>query len=222
MENVILSCEKELLNKEFKVRAAKFKGNVTFLGKLGIKELISNPDITILMQDKSKQLVVINTSKYESKMGTILQDKSLYVEVELDALQHFKSKVSTWADEYLKSNDIDDITYKFITDVNPKPGNAYRLMKCHKENKLLSITAPGCNTAVENLSHWVKDQLKSLANGHVNTVHKIRNDIIFWLNSLNQKRAPFSPGMLLVSFDVVSVYPNITLDHGIEPFVVNV
>ena len=91
------------------------------------------------MQDKSKQLVVINTSEYDSKMETILQDKSQYVEVELDPSQHFKSKVLTWADEYLKSNDIDDITYKFITYVNPKPGNAYGLMKCHKENRPLHI-----------------------------------------------------------------------------------
>ena len=30
MENVFLSCEKEFLSKEFKVRAAKFKDNVTF------------------------------------------------------------------------------------------------------------------------------------------------------------------------------------------------
>ena len=97
-------------------------------------ELISNPDITILMQDKSKQLVVINTSEYESKMDIILQDKSQYVEVELNLSQHFKSKVLTWADEYLKSNDTDDIANKFITDVNRKPGNAYGLMKCHKKN----------------------------------------------------------------------------------------
>ena len=38
----------------------------------------------------------------------------------------------------------------------------------------------------------------------------------FWLNSLNQKYAPFPPGMLLVSFDVISLYPNIMLDHGIR------
>ena len=85
--------------------------------------------------DKSEQLVVINTIEYDSKMETILQGKSQYVEVELDPSQHFKSKVLTWADEHLKSNDIDDITYKFITDVNPKPDNAYGLMKCHKENR---------------------------------------------------------------------------------------
>ena len=51
MENVFLFCEKEFLSKEFMVRAAKFKGNVTFWEKLGIKELITNPDIKILMQD---------------------------------------------------------------------------------------------------------------------------------------------------------------------------
>ena len=127
MENVFLSSEKEFLSKELKVRAAKFKGNVTSLEKLGIKELISNLDITILMQDKSKQSVVINTSEYDSKMETNLQDKSQYVEVELDPSQDFESKVVAWADEYVKNNDTDDITYKFITDVDPKPGNAYGL-----------------------------------------------------------------------------------------------
>ena len=58
MENVFSSCEKEFLSKEFKVTAAKFKSNVTFLEKLGTKGLISNPDVTIFMQDNSKQLVV--------------------------------------------------------------------------------------------------------------------------------------------------------------------
>ena len=116
------------------------------------------------MQDKSKQLAVINTNEYDSKMETILQDKSQHVKVQLDPLEHFKSKVLTWADEYLKSNDIDDITNKFITDVNPKPCNTYGLMKCHRENRPLRIIVLGCNTAVENLSHWVKDHLKPLAN----------------------------------------------------------
>ena len=140
------------------------------LEKLVIKELISNPDITILMQDKSEQLVVINTSEYDSKMETILQDKSQYVEVELGPLQDFKSEVEAWTDAYVKSISIH--AYKFITDVDPKPGNAYGLMKCHKENRPLGIIAPGCNTAVENLPHWVKDHLKPLANT-CNTVYKI-------------------------------------------------
>ena len=65
MENVFLSCEKEFLSKKFKARTALFKGNVTSLEKLGIKELISNPNITILIQEQSNQLFVINTSEYD-------------------------------------------------------------------------------------------------------------------------------------------------------------
>ena len=61
MENVFLSCEREFLSKEFEIRVTKFKANVTSLKKLGIKELISNPDAMILMQ-----IVVINTSEYDS------------------------------------------------------------------------------------------------------------------------------------------------------------
>ena len=33
-----------------------------------------------------------------------------------------------------------------------------------QKNRFLHIIAPGWNTAVENLSHWVNDQLKPSAN----------------------------------------------------------
>ena len=68
--------------------------------------------------------------------------------------------------------------FKFITDVNPIPGNAYRLTKCHNENRPLPITALVCNTAVENLSRLVKDQLKPLANTCKYRLQDT-NDVIF-------------------------------------------
>ena len=61
---------------------------------------------------------MINTSEYDSKMETILQDKSQYFEVELDPSQHFKSKVLTYADEILKSNDIDNIGSFYVKSSN--------------------------------------------------------------------------------------------------------
>ena len=73
-----------------------------------------------------------------------------------------------------------------MADVDWKQGNAYGLMKCHKENR------PECNTAVENLSHWVKDLLKPLANACKYHLQDM-NDVIFWLNSLNFKYAPPPP-----------------------------
>ena len=72
-----------------------------------------------------------------------------YCQVEIDPSQEFKSNVIDWADQYLS---IDDATYKFITRFDPKPGNAYGLIKCHKEGKPLRIIVPGCNTAVDNSS----------------------------------------------------------------------
>ena len=79
------------------------------------------------------------------------------------------------------------------------------LIKCHTEGRPLCIITPGCNTAVENVSYWVSDQLKPL-----NDTCKYRlqdtNDVIFWINKLNKKYAPFSQNMVLVSFDVVSMY----------------
>ena len=65
-----------------------------------------------------------------------------------------------------------------ISDVDPKQGNACKIIKCHKANRLPRIIAPGCNAAVENLSHWIKDQLKpldSICKYHLQNT----NDVIF-------------------------------------------
>ena len=169
------------------------------------------------MQDKSKQLVVIDTEEYEFIMKSILQlimksilqDRSQYCQVEIDLSQEFKSKVIDWADQYLSKGNIDDVTYKFITRIDPKPGNAYGLIKCHKEGRPLLIVASRCNTAVENLSHWVRDQIKPLADTCKYRLQNT-NDVIFWINNLNEKYAPFSQNTVLVSFDVASMYHNIS------------
>ena len=44
--------KRSFLARNLRVSAAMFKGNIRSSEKLGIKELISNPDITILIQDK--------------------------------------------------------------------------------------------------------------------------------------------------------------------------
>ena len=71
----------------------------------------------ILYQDlssKARRLVVIDTEEYESKIESILQDRSQYCQVEIDPSQELKSNVIDWADQYLSKSDIDDVTYKFI------------------------------------------------------------------------------------------------------------
>ena len=54
------------------------------------------------MQDKFKQLVVIDTEEYQFKMESILQNRSQYCQVEIDPSQEFKSNVTDWADQYLR------------------------------------------------------------------------------------------------------------------------
>ena len=169
----------------------------------------------MLIQNKSEQLVVIYTEEYESKMESILQDRSRYCKVEIDRSQEFKTYVIDWADQYLSKGDIDDVTYRFITRIDMKPGNAYGFIKCHKEGRPFHIIAPECNTALENLSHWVRDQIEPLADSCKYRLQDT-NDVIVWINKLNKKYAPFSQNTVLVSFDVVSMYFNTLLEHGLR------
>ena len=81
-----------------------------FKNKIRWRTFFLNDNITVLIQDKSKQLVVIDTEEYEFKMESILQDRSQYCQVEIDPSQEFKSKVIDWANQYLSKGDIDDVT----------------------------------------------------------------------------------------------------------------
>ena len=49
VENFLLSCEKQFLSKDFISRARKIRDNITSSERQGIKELISNPNVTVLM-----------------------------------------------------------------------------------------------------------------------------------------------------------------------------
>ena len=84
VENFSLSYEKQFLSKDFISRSHKIRDNVTSSEHQGIKEVISNPNITVLMQDIFKQLAVIDTEEYESKMEYILQDRSQYCQIEIE------------------------------------------------------------------------------------------------------------------------------------------
>ena len=69
--------------------------------------------------------------------------------------------------------------------------------------------------SLENLSHWVRDQIKLLAD---TCKHRLQdtNDVIFWINKVSEKYAPFSQNTILVSSDAVSMYLNISLEHGLR------
>ena len=96
----------------------------------------------------------------------------------------------------------------YIINPDAKHGKNYGLIKTHKPNNPIRMITSGNGTAVENLSLFteyflhpcVKNELQIL----IDTTALLKK-----VEDINRRFSPFPAGTLLVSWDVISMYPSI-------------
>ena len=101
-----------------------------------------------------------------------------------------------------------------ILNVNARPGKNYGLIKTHKPNNPIRLFTSGNGTAVENLSLFTEYFLHPC----VKKEPQILIDTTALLNKIadiNNKFSPFPAGALLVSWDVIFMYPSIDNKEGL-------
>ena len=102
------------------------------------------------------------------------------------------------------------------TGVVPKSGVAYGNVKTHKQGNPLRLITSCCGTTIEKLSAFTEFHLKPLAEKLPSFV-KDTTDLINKIQALNSK-GPLPPNSLLVSWDVVAMFPNKALDSSSTNF----
>ena len=92
---------------------------------------------------------------------------------------------------------------------------AFGNVKTHKEGNPLRLITSCCGTAIKRLSSFTEFYLKPLAQALTSFV-KDTTDLINKIQTLNSEKGPLPPGCLLVSWDVVAMFPNIDNNLGIS------
>ena len=82
----------------------------------------------------------------------------------------------------------------------------YGMMKTHKADNPVRVITSGCNTVVEKLSILVEKTLYPLAD-RLNSKIKYINNMLETIDDIN--KSVLSEDCVLVSFDVVNMFPNI-------------
>ena len=95
----------------------------------------------------------------------------------------------------------------YIKPSNSKPGTMYGLIKTHKENNPARVITSGCGTVVEFLSIFVENYLYK-------EINKIDSRIKDTPDMLS--RNIITKESVLVSFDVVTMFPSIDNVLGLE------
>ena len=108
---------------------------------------------------------------------------------------------------------ISDKWKNFILNVDAKPGKNVPLYKTHKDGIPARLLTTGCNTAIENLSKFVEKHCAPLT---TNLPSRIRDTghLLDIVDELNEQGIP--PGTLLISLDIVNMFPSIDNKRGLQ------
>ena len=129
---------------------------------------------------------------------------SSFSRLDEDSSPEFKQKVNNWLDKWPEK--ITEEWKKFITPNNSRAGKMYGMVKTHKKDNLVRVITSGCNTAVEKLSILVEKTLYPIADNLPSKI-KDTNNMLEIIDQLNE--FVLTDNFVLVSFDVVNMFPNI-------------
>ena len=167
------------------------------------------------IQDKGSRFVIISQNEYQDKMFGQLNNDLHYNKLNHDpTIEHFE-KVKKWGRKWLSEGQISQEIATWVANLEPKPGVAFGNVKTHKEGNPLRLITSCCGTAIERLSAFTEFYLKPLAQNLPSFV-KDTTDLINKIQTFNSEKGPLPSGCLLVSWDVVAMFPNIDNNLGIS------
>ena len=112
--------------------------------------------------------------------------------------------------EWHSKNILDNKWKSFIT--SSTAGKMYGHVKTHEENNPVRVIISGCNTAAENLPIFVENDLFELASELPSRI-KSNCHMLEIIDNINNSN--LSSSAVLVSLDVVNMFPSIDNNMGI-------
>ena len=186
--------------------------NITKAEKSAFRELQKRDNIIIKRSDKSKSLVVMHEDVYRSKADVLLADTESYERTEMtsDALE---KKISLALRKLPNLKALPRDIYRGLFPKNTRLPEFYGLPKIHKQDTPLRPVVAAYNgplTPVSIFLERVLHQLLKFVPAHMeNTAAALRSVKSFVdLTVLD--------GMIIVTMDVVALYPSIPIDEGIS------
>jgi hypothetical protein len=210
LEAMILSNERDLLQR--KEGKPPVRRNITKGESQALTNLMNNDQIVIKMADKGSATVVLNRIDYLKEGHRQLSDTKAYRVLESDPTEQFRREINNVIEEMYQSGEIDERVRQYLIEPTSKAARLYFLPKIHK-----GITPPpgrpvvsgnGCPT--EKISSFVDYFLNPTAK----MIKSYVKDTTHFLQ-LMKKLGKIPDGALLVTLDVVGLYPNIPLAQGI-------
>ena len=173
-----------------------------------LKKLSMNKDLIITKPDKSRGVVLINRSEYTTKMNSILEDSSKFVEIQDDTyktiLKH-EDRNNRLINQLHKLEIIDNDTRIKLRATGSRPGVMYGLPKLHKKGVPLRPILSSIGSPNYNSSKFLVPLLKCC----INDEFMVKDSFEFCEDIANFRNDNFT----MASFDISSLFTNIPVSE---------
>lgn len=211
LELFISKVNRDILNPK---NTRKVQDNLSKGERLALKEFKTNHEIAIRLQDKGSRFVLIDLLDYEEKMLEQLNNPLHYKSLAADLSIESTNLVTDWSNKRLSRKQITPELAKWVVNQDAKPGTAFGNIKTHKEGYPLRLITSCRNTAIERISSFSEFYLKPLTEKLPSFI-KDTSHLLHKINEINLA-GPLPPDTLLVSWDVVAMFPNIDNNLGMS------
>ena len=158
-----------------------------------------------------KRFITVDKQTDREKANEQIQ-KSSFLKTDYYPTTMHINKVNPWATKWISRNEISKEWAKYIVNEDTVTGKNSALYKTHKPNNPVRLSTTGCNTAIENLSRFIEGVCAPLTN-NIETRIRDTSHLLDIIDELNSERIP--DNTILVSFDIINMYPSIDNDRGI-------
>ena len=181
-----------------------------------IKSLRCNEQILITKPDKGSGVVILNKSDYIKKMGSILEDKTKFLNMGGVHLhdntakneQKLQKRLLDLANQNILARDV----YDRVRPTGSQRPRMYGLPKTHKEDIPLRPILSMIGSSQHELAKWLAEILAPVLKLY--SSHSVKDSFTFANFIQNCNLEPTKT--FLCSFDISSLFTNVPLDETIE------
>ncbi|XP_062533790.1 uncharacterized protein LOC134202820 [Armigeres subalbatus] len=186
----------------------RFYENASLVTK---KFLAENPELCIVESDKGKRMVIMRLADYDTKMSELLND-STYKELMRDPTTSIQNANNNIVKRLVDLKLIDKQTMRKLQTQTSICPRIYGQPKAHKPNLPLRPVVPNITAPTYQTSKFIANILQATFNSKYNI-----KDSFSFVEYI--KSASIPPEHILVSFDVVSLFTNISIDRIIQSII---
>ena len=208
-ESYLQAVESEFFNQLKK--KPTFHRNLTAAENKALREISSNQDIVVKEADKGSGIVIMDRDRYIAEGLRQLSDSTSYRQLDSDPSPEFESQLKGLISQALQNGSITQEMADFAIPTSHKLARFYLLPKVHKAG-VPGRPVVSCSGSLTEKTSAVVD---FLVKPFVTAVDSYLRDTNHFLEKVRSLE-PLPPDAILVTLDVVNLYPSIPNEDGIS------